>query len=316
MPRRKRTHHFKAFYHTMFRGNHQQKIFFCDKDRFKFYQYLAEACELYDCKIHLFCLMTNHVHLVIEVGHIPLAKIMQSIISRYARFLNKKMHRKGYLCEGRYQSIMIQNEKYLLELCYYIHMNPIKSGSVTNLNEYYWSSHNTYNLREKIPWVTTEFILNLLEKAINAPAHHYLHFMQDREQLYKEPTFCKFAKNGELIICDAVTLNSKDLEHVCKINLPLDKITAIICEEMQISQEKLISSSLHRRAVLARSMVTYFAHYRAGYLLSTIANCLDRRADSISKTTHRTLKQIQTNYKLSQLIKTLENKLILQTHSN
>jgi putative transposase len=311
MPRKPRIHYFKAFYHVMLRGNHRQNIFFVDNDRAQFCQYLAEACQFYDCKIHLFCLMTNHVHLVIEVGHVPLAKIMQSITSRYARYINKQQQRRGYLCEGRYQAILVQNEKYLLELCYYIHMNPVKSGLVSHIDQFNWSSHHSYTLHKIIPWVTTEFIVQLLKKNTNVTKQHYLYFIQDREQHYKKPAFCKFGENGELIICDAINKNNQEANHYQRINLPLDIITTTICEQLQIAKEQLCSISTARQLVFARSMVTYFAHYRSGYTLTDIAIQLNRKADTLSKTTHNIFIKTQSNSKLLQLISKLEKKFML-----
>lgn len=314
MPRRKRTHYFNAIYHVILRGNHRQNIFFCDKDRLQMYNYLSEACEIFGCKIHLFCFMTNHVHFVIEIGYIPLAKIMQSINSRYARYINKQQERKGYLCEGRYQAIIVQNEKYLLELCYYIHMNPLKAKITDNLDNYRWSSHCSYCGYENLSWITTELIWNLLKKNSISSQESYLHFMYDRKQSYRETMFCKFDDNGELIIHNPVNLRQRSVaaEVNKRINLPLEKIITIICEQMQISQEQLASGSVRRKIVLARSMIAYFAHYRAGFLLTNIAICLDKRADSISKTMHSTLNQLHSNHKLAQLMNSIERKLILQ----
>lgn len=309
MPRKHRIHYFRAFYHVMLRGNNQQNIFFANAHRLQFYHYLSEAHMLYDCKIHLFCLMTNHVHLVIEVGHIPLTKIMHNITSRYARYLNKQQNRKGYLFEGRYQAVLIQNEKYLLELCYYIHMNPLKAGITNNISRYHWSSHLAYNAQEKIPWLTTSFILELLKKHIKSKCQHYAYFIQDREKYYTKPTFCSLDDHGNLIISDAINTHNQHLQHNKLVILPLNEIANCICKEMQITPEKLISSSLDRHVVLARSMVTYFAHYRAKYQLIDIANYLERQPDSISKSTNTALKLAQTTPKIEQLMHVLEKKL-------
>jgi len=292
----------------MIRGNNQQNIFIDDKDRIQFYHYLSEAHNLYDCKIHLFCLMSNHVHLVVEVGHIPLTKIMHNITSKYARYFNKKHNRKGYLFEGRYQAAIIQNEKYLLELCYYIHMNPVKAGLASNVDKYNWSSHKAYNLLVIIPWLTRDFILSLIKKHIKCDAAQYSHFMQNREKYYEKSMFYSFDNSGNLIVCDAINERNQSIKHNKLITLSLAEIVRVICEEMKITTEELISS-LNRCAVLARSMVTYFAHYRARYQLIDIANYLNRNPDSITKTTNKTLKLIQSTPKLEQLIHILENKL-------
>lgn len=304
----------------MFRGNNSQNLFFEDDDRTQFCNYLSETSEFYSCKIHLFCLMTNHVHLVIEVGYIPLSKIMQTIASRYARFINQKYNRKGHLYESRFNSIVIQDEKYLLELCYYIHMNPRKAGIVHDIDEYKWSSHQTYSGNQTFPWVTTELVLEILIKNIDSENNHYFHFIQDRKDKYKTPSLCRIDANGDLTICDAIhKYNSNFTQQNKLINFPINRIITIICNVMQIPPEKITTNTLERKFVLARSMITYFAHYHAGYLLTDIAIILAKNVDNLSKTTHKMLKKARSNDELRKLTEFLERKLheeLIQTNVN
>ena len=86
----KRPMHFKgAIYHVMLRGNYKQQVFFNDENRAEFYNLMENIIGKYDCKLHLFSLMTNHIHMVIEVDHIPLSKIMQNLVSRYTKYINQ-----------------------------------------------------------------------------------------------------------------------------------------------------------------------------------------------------------------------------------
>jgi putative transposase len=136
MPRKPRIHRVNGFYNVMLRGNYRQGEQFCE---------LLQACtQKFLCKIHLYCLMTNHIHLVIEIGDIPLSKIMQSLSSRIAQIINKSLQRSGHLFQGRYKDKIIYDEKYLLELCFNIHMNPVKAKMVGCLDDYPWSSHCVY----------------------------------------------------------------------------------------------------------------------------------------------------------------------------
>ena len=112
----------------MMRGNYRQNIFSDDTERQKFLEYLGQANKQYDCKIHLFCLMTNHVHLVIQISKIPLSKIMQTLNSAFTGFVNRKHQKSGHLFQGRYLAKLVQDESYLKELCYYIHNNPVAAN--------------------------------------------------------------------------------------------------------------------------------------------------------------------------------------------
>jgi len=95
MARKPRIHHPGAVYHVILRGNGKQDIFFEDGDRYRFYLLLQEAVEQFWCRIHAFCLMTNHVQLVIQMADIPLSRIMQNISFRYTRWINWRHNRSS-----------------------------------------------------------------------------------------------------------------------------------------------------------------------------------------------------------------------------
>ena len=86
-----------SIYHVMLRGNYKKLIFFDDNNRYKFHELLESITLKYHCKIHLFCLMTNHVYMVIEVRHAPLSKSMQSLVSHYTKYINHILKKNGRL---------------------------------------------------------------------------------------------------------------------------------------------------------------------------------------------------------------------------
>jgi len=90
MPRKPRIHFPGAVYHVIHRGNDGQTIFFDEADRTRFFLLCQQGCERYDCCIHAYCLMTNHVHLVLQVGGLPLAHFMQNIAFRYTQYINRE----------------------------------------------------------------------------------------------------------------------------------------------------------------------------------------------------------------------------------
>ena len=175
MARTIRQHLRCGLYHVMFRGNNKQAIFLDEADRNIFYDILESATKHYDCKIHLFCLMTNHVHLLIEVIDMPLYKVSQIICGRYATKFNRKHNTVGHLFQGRYKAQVVQSDKYLLELCHYIHMNPIEASMVEKLDDYPWSSHPTYKGMKPIHWLTTDHVNDLL-----AGQGGYSHYMEQK----------------------------------------------------------------------------------------------------------------------------------------
>ncbi len=161
MARKQRIHYPGALYHVILRGNAQQDIFFEDGDRYRFYLLLQAVVEKFGCRIHAFCLMTNHIHLAIQVGETPLSRIMQNLSLRYTTWINRRMNRSGHLFQGRYKAVLVDADSYLLELVAYIHLNPARAAMAAAPEEYPWSSHLAYLGTETVPWLTTEQVLSM-----------------------------------------------------------------------------------------------------------------------------------------------------------
>ncbi|HYF97629.1 MAG TPA: transposase [Coxiellaceae bacterium] len=178
MPRALRIHYENACYHVILRGNNYEDIFLSDNDQLLFCALLEKAIQKFNFKIHLFCLMTNHVHLLIQVSETPLSKIMQNISMRYTYWLNKKLARVGHVFQGRYKAILVEKDEYLLELCRYIHFNPVKAAITTRAEDYHWSSHNDYLGKRHFPWLTTIWILNYFHENSLIAEREYKIFMK------------------------------------------------------------------------------------------------------------------------------------------
>jgi len=113
MPRKARMTHFSgAIYHVILRGNNRQNIFFSPEDRYYIYSLFQEGTLRFGYHIHAFCLMINHMHLLIEVAAIPLGKIIQNLAFRYAQWSNRKLNKVGHLFQGRYKAILVQDQNY------------------------------------------------------------------------------------------------------------------------------------------------------------------------------------------------------------
>jgi len=119
-----------------------------DNDYEKFLEYLEVAKEKYKFHLYAYCLMGNHYHLFIKTLQPNLSKIMQYINTAYTAYYNKKRKKTGHLFQGRYKSIMVDEDSYFLELSRYIHLNPVKAKMVSLPEEYKWSSYKGY-LKEK-----------------------------------------------------------------------------------------------------------------------------------------------------------------------
>ena len=119
-----------AFYHITARGNEQKPVFKSKRDREKFIEYLQSASERYNAVIHVYCLMDNHYHLMLETPSGNLPRIMLHINGAYTNYFNVKRGRAGHLFQGRYRAILVQKDEYAKELSRYIHLNPVRAGIV------------------------------------------------------------------------------------------------------------------------------------------------------------------------------------------
>ena len=149
-----------AFYHVTSRGNERRTIFQSNRDREKYLSYLESAHERYGAVIHVYCLMGNHYHLLLETPRGNLSKILQYVNGAYTTYFNIKRSRSGHLFQGRFKGILVDKDEYCKELSRYIHLNPVRAGMVKAPLEYPWSSYRYYARRDKKPkWLTTEFVL-------------------------------------------------------------------------------------------------------------------------------------------------------------
>jgi putative transposase len=130
-----------ACYHIMARGNQKQKTFIEEADFMKYLDLLRHYKRKYSFNLYGYCLMPNHVHLILEVKKRScLGKIMQGLNQTYTIWFNKKYTKVGHLWQGRYKSMVIQNNKYLLECIEYVELNPVRAGLSKSPFDYPWSS--------------------------------------------------------------------------------------------------------------------------------------------------------------------------------
>jgi REP-associated tyrosine transposase len=161
MARQLRIEYPGAYYHVYSRGNQRQQIFLSDEDRFFFLTCLGDAHDKYATVIHVYCLMTNHYHLLIETPQANLSRVMHLINTRYSIYFNTKHERCGHPLQGRFKATLVQAAEYACELSRYIHLNPVRAGIVDLPHTYEWSSFLDYvGRRERPPWLGTRFVLS------------------------------------------------------------------------------------------------------------------------------------------------------------
>lgn len=143
MPREARVTTENGCYHVITRGNQKQLVFLNHADYEKYLLILAQYKKRFSFKLYCFCLMPNHVHLLIEVKEPNiLNKIMRGLNLSYTQYFNFKYKKVGHLWQDRFKSKIIEKDAYLLGCINYIEFNPLRSSLVSHIEEYRWSSHN------------------------------------------------------------------------------------------------------------------------------------------------------------------------------
>lgn len=155
MPRRPRLHIPGVPQHVVQRGNDRQPVFFSDDDCRFYLDWLGEYADKRKIAVHAYCLMTNHVHLLLNAPDAgELSGLMQDMGRRYVQYVNRTYRRSGGLWEGRYKASLVQSDRYLLTCMRYVELNPVQANMVIAPGEYRWSSYRANALGAGDPVVT------------------------------------------------------------------------------------------------------------------------------------------------------------------
>ena len=228
--RRLRIHRPQTIQHVMVRGNNRQPVFFGDRYFNRFLEVLADSVKKYDHKILAYCLMTNHIHLIVYIQQTPLSKIMQNINYRYVRWANHQLGKIGHLFQGRFRSVDVCDQAYLINLCKYIHFNPVAARMVELPENYKWSSYNAYLTSEPEHWLDIEPVKAAIKHVVGLEYQQFI--TRDIDRKTWRPAF-QLDENGGFYIDDHIMKKisaaaSEEKTHVIS-TLPADQIMMIAC---------------------------------------------------------------------------------------
>ena len=283
MARKPRIHYPGAYYHVILRGNGGQDIFFSKKDRTKIYLLLQEGTERFEHRIHAFCLMGNHVHLVIQVGDIPLSKIMQNVTFRYTRYINTRKKRIGHLFQGRYKAILVDADTYFLELVRYIHNNPVRAKLTKTADQYMFSSHRAYLGIDTLPWLTSDYVLAQFAKHKSKAKKLYHDFvLKGSTEDYRQ----EFYRGGhESRILGDDRFSEKALAKAAEKytrKLFLEDVVEAVCAYYNITIDLLTDPGKTRPASEARSVIALLVQEKDNLKLTALGKYLKRDLATLS----------------------------------
>ena len=282
MARKPRIHYPGAFYHITLRGNARQDIFFDEKDRYRFYLLMQEGTERYGHRIHAFCLMTNHVHLLIQVAEVPLSRIMQNLSFRYTRWANWRQEKSGHLFQGRYKAVLVDADEYLLELVRYIHLNPVRVAITKDPMEYPWSSHRAYCGMEALPWLCTDLTLSSFGRRMDTARRKYREFVSEGAGEGHRPEFYGNSKVDSRILGDDTFAEQvlHENEGAAAYRIGIGKVLSAVCSYYGVTEEELRGGS-HRSSRL-RSMAAWVALDTDGCTITELAGITGRDLSTLS----------------------------------
>jgi len=276
MPRKPRVHVQEAFYHVLARGNQKQQIFYDDEDYQIYLRLTKKYSERYNVELHGYVLMPNHVHLLVRVNSVPLARFMQGIQQTYTQIFNKRHEKVGHLFQGRYKSFYIDKDVYLLELIRYIHLNPVKAGLVRKPQNYRWSSQRNYYNTGVGSLVDTRFITSLLA------------------------TYGGTVIDDYQLVPEALTISAQFDEPKEEHNKPLPgtdlkDMLINVAEYIGVSPQVVLGPGRSKQAYAARCLFAYVACYINRYRIKEVADFLNKDGSTVSKCLRQAEKEWEHN---------------------
>ena len=168
-----------AIYHVTSRGDRREVIYDDDSDRTQWLETLAKVCSRFNWRVHAYCLMDNHYHLVLETIEGNLSKGMRQLNGVYTQYYNRRHDRAGHVFQGRYKAILVDKEAYLLELSRYVVLNPVRAGMVNEVIDWPWSSYPAVVGRSPSPdWLASDAILSHFGKQRKRTRAKYIDFVR------------------------------------------------------------------------------------------------------------------------------------------
>ena len=328
MPRKARIDAPGAIHHIICRGIEGQNIFWDEADRTDFLQRLEKILTETNTPCYAWALLPNHFHLLLRTGTAPIAKVMLRLLSGYAGRFNRRHGRSGHLFQNRYKSILCQENKYLLELVRYIHLNPLRAGIVATMKQlehYDYCGHGSLMGLRKCDWQEVDFVLSLFGKRVSAARKTYHAFVEKGIAHGKRPELVGgglirsmggwkaikslsnlmiHLKGDERILGDSdfvkSVLKAQDEQMEQRYNLQaqgydFEKVVSRTAEIFDMKANQILIADKQPRRVNARSLVCYWAVKELNMKTTAVAKLLGITQSAVTKAVQRGKKLASEN---------------------
>ncbi len=265
-----------AVYHITSRGNAQGRIYLKAEDRINFLSILSDTTERYNWLCHAYCLMDNHYHLLIETLDFTLSRGMRHLNGVYTQSFNRRHKRVGHVFQGRYKAILVQKEAYLMELCRYIVLNPVRANAVKRPEAWKWSSYKATVSGRQVPdCLTTDWILGQFAINKKSARKYYRRFVEGG---IADPLSPWQKLKGQIYFGSEEFINS-----IQKSNQETENVSEVPKGQRyasRISLEDLFKDVANKKERNAKVIEAYI---QLGYKMKEIADYLSIHYTTVSK---------------------------------
>ena len=277
-----------ALSHVITRGNQRQHIFRDDADREHSLVRLEHYRQRYAVTLYAYVLMANHVHLLLETGPFPLAKLLHGLQFTYTQYYNRRHRTVGHLFQGRYKAILCHRDTYLLELVRYLHLNPARVRQPLDPYPYRWSSHEAYLGRPSPVRVETALVLGQFSRRVGPARKAYQQFLAEglsrgHQAQYYEVVDQRFLGDPRFVETVQQRVGGKGEIALGGPAVAFPQLVDAIAQAHHVEPQRLLGPSRHRGWGHARAMLVYLAREWGRMSTKELGHCLQRDPSLISR---------------------------------
>ncbi len=296
-----------AVYHVTARGNERRAVFTDDEDRNDYLARLAWYRAKFGFRLLAYCLMTNHVHLAIRRGPAPLSRVMASLHSSYTQWFNRRHRRVGHLFQGRYKSFLVQEDRYLVALVRYIHLNPVRARIVEKACDYAWSSDRFFRGKRPPSWLDVDDVLPSFGPSRRSALRRYFELVDNLKKTDSDyetlPAVDQVVKGDEVF---ALTR----FEQIGELAPPLrglseDRVIEAVSRSTGVSVSELVGPLKGGAVAEARCLAAYVAARAGGISRRRMARRFHLDDSSLARPVARLESRLERDAALRQTVETL-----------
>ena len=305
-----------ACYHITSRGNRKKRIFYTDKDRSAFLEKLNKTFNKHSAVCYAYCLMDNHYHLLIKTPRANISQAMHYLNTSYTNRFKAAHYITGSILQGRYKSILVDEDSYGIVLSAYIHLNPLRAGIVEDLREYKWSSYLNYVKENKrvVDSLSTKFILNQFSKDLKESRKLYKKYVKENENI-KDPLKGSFKGMvlgsreyfEDILKKIGIVGKKREIPETRRINIKTSgEIIRAIEKKYKISKKDIIEK---KKGNVYRKLSMYLIKKHTDLKLEQIGDLYEMDYTAVSQSCSRFEREKSENKKINKMIRDIEEVL-------